>query len=88
MSSNGCGMTGGISKLWKLCTGKLPPFEMCCDEHDLAYDQVETEEDRKWADEHLQRCMAANGYPKLGKVFEIAVRYFGWVAIIKEKITG
>jgi len=75
-------MTGLCSKVWKLCTRQLPPFERCCDEHDLAYEQVVTEEDRKWADQHLQRCMAANGYPTLGFVFMVAVRYFGWLSIL------
>lgn len=82
MASNGCGMTGALSKVWKLFSGQLPPFQSCCDEHDLAYEQVETEEDRKWADTHLRRCMAARGYPKLGVTFMVAVRYFGWISTL------
>lgn len=85
MPSNGCGMTGLLSKSWKLATGTLPPFEACCDEHDLAYEQVETLEDKAWADDHLRRCMAASGYPALGVVFQAAVRSFGWLAIFKER---
>lgn len=88
MPSNGCGMAGEISKAWKCVTGTLPPFQVCCDEHDLAYDQIETEEDRKWADVHFGRCMMARGYTIIGAVFYAAVRAFGWISVLKQKIGG
>jgi len=86
MPSNGCGMSGAISRAWKAATGDLPPFEACCDEHDLAYEQVETPADKAWADDHLRRCMAARGYPVLGILFQLAVTLFGWLAILKGRL--
>ena len=85
MASNGCGMAGNVSRAWRALTGSLPPFEACCDEHDLAYEQVVTEADRAWADWHLRRCMAARGYPVLGLLFQVAVRLFGWWAVKRYK---
>lgn len=49
MASNGCGLFGTLSKVWRVVSGGAPPFEACCDEHDLAYEQIENEADRRWA---------------------------------------
>ena len=82
---NGCGVTGGISKLWRLVTGQYPPFEECCLEHDLAYEQAPNASDRLWADSHFLRCMTVNGWPKLGAIFFIGIRAFGWLAVLRHK---
>lgn len=82
MASNGCGLYGGVSALWWLLTGSAPPFEACCHEHDLAYEQIESEADRRWADVHFRRCMLARGYPVIGRLFYVAVRFGGWLTWI------
>lgn len=72
---NGC--TGGISKLWRLATGRRPPFEPCCNEHDLFYDEGGGSEDRRWADERMRDCISAAGYPALALLMWTAVRLLG-----------
>lgn len=84
--ANGCGITGLLSIVWKWCSGHLPPFESCCDEHDLAYEQIESESDRAWADAHFQRCVEAKGYKLPSYVMFILVRYVGWLAVLKYKL--
>lgn len=85
MSSNGCGMWGALSKAWRKLSGNLPPFEGCCDEHDLAYEQIETEEERAWADKQFLRCVQARGYPVTGFAMTSVIRAFGWFTWIKRK---
>ncbi|WP_164561994.1 hypothetical protein [Nitratidesulfovibrio vulgaris] len=77
MSANGCGRYGTLSRVWRGMTGTLPPFEGCCNEHDLAYEQAETEADRRWADDHFRRCVVARGYRVTGVVLWLLVRVFG-----------
>ncbi len=86
MSANGCGIWGEFTKAWAFLFHASPPFEACCDEHDLAYEQVETAADKAWADEHLRRCMAGRGWPVLGAVFQVVVTLFGWIAIFRERL--
>lgn len=86
MASNGCGFFGGVSWLWRKVSGQAPPFELCCHEHDLAYEQIESEADRKWADGQFRRCMASNGWPGLGRLFYAAVRAGGWITWIKRRM--
>lgn len=57
-------------------------FEVCCEEHDLAYEQIETEIDRVWADAHFIRCMQKHGYKNLGYFFNFLIRMFGWLSFI------
>lgn len=79
MASNGCGLFGGLSFAHRKVYGAAPAYEVCCDEHDLAYEQADTPAERKWADDHFLRCMRARGYPKWGAVFYGVVRYGGWL---------
>lgn len=79
--SNGCGLFGTLSKIADLF-GKHLPFAGCCDEHDLAYEQIETEADRRWADAHFLRCMVERGYPWIGIIFWIIIRAFGWLSFV------
>lgn len=48
MSSNGCGGAGEISRAWRSVLGTPPPWEGCCDQHDLAYSQGGPAEWRAW----------------------------------------
>ena len=80
MSTNGCGHWGTVSIIWDALTGQRPPFHGCCNEHDLAYEQAETDDDRAWADKHLLRCMKRRGWKYTGYAFYAAVRLFGWIA--------
>jgi len=84
--TNGCGLFGELSKVWKLFSGSFPPFSLCCDEHDLAYEQVNSEEDRLWADVQFLRCMNANAYPKAGYICFSIIRLFGWLALLPKRI--
>lgn len=77
MASNGCGHWGTVSHVWLVATGRRPPFEGCCDEHDLAYEQATTAEERAWADAHFRRCTARHGYHVSGAMMWAAVRIFG-----------
>lgn len=80
-----CGFFGTLSKVWFVVTGKLPPFEVCCEEHDLAYEQIEDEEDRIWADAHFARCVERNGWRKLGIACHALIRRFGWLTFLGKK---
>jgi len=74
---NGCGGAGTISKFWQRVFGKLPPWEDCCTEHDLAYEQGGPLEWRAWADALLRDCMQARGYPVRAWLYWCAVRLCG-----------
>jgi hypothetical protein len=75
--ANGC--SGGVSKAWRIVTGKRPPFEWCCDEHDLAYDEGGTSADRRLADKRLRECVAWAGYPRFAWVVWLGARAGGWM---------
>ncbi len=81
-----CGLFGTLSKIWERITGHVPPFEICCQEHDLAYSQIETAEDRAWADANFLRCVRIHGYPRLGYFLWLIVRLFGWTSRIVQKL--
>ena len=55
-------------------------------EHDLAYEQVNSEEDRLWADAQFLRCMNANAYPNTGHICFSIIRLFGWSALLPKRI--
>ena len=77
MASNGCGGAGEISRAWGWLLGQLPPWEKCCDEHDLAYEQGGDDATRAWADALLRDCMIRLGYPVRAWAYWTAVRLFG-----------
>lgn len=77
MGSNGCGGAGEISRFWRETLGTPPPWEGCCDEHDLAYDQGGPATWRAWADRLLRDCMIRRGYPVRAWLYWAAVRCFG-----------
>ena len=57
------GCSGGMSKTWRKVSGKNPPWEACCDDHDQAYAKGGTCLDRLMADIKLRRCVSNNGHP-------------------------
>ena len=71
------GCSGGVSRAWRLVTGKAPPFEECCNNHDYAYWLGGTERRREAADRRLRMCVTAHGYKKLAWAMWLAVRIFG-----------
>lgn len=77
MGSNGCGGAGEISSAWRSVLGTPPPWEGCCDEHDLAYSQGGPAEWRAWADKLLRQCMIRRGYLVRAWLYWLAVRLFG-----------
>ncbi|EPR43148.1 hypothetical protein dsx2_2508 [Desulfovibrio sp. X2] len=74
---NGCGGAGEITALWVRLSGHMPPWEGCCDAHDLAYTQGGPAEWRAWADRLLRDCMIQRGYPVRAWAYWLAVRLFG-----------
>jgi hypothetical protein len=75
--SDGC--SGLQSWLWKRFTRKGPPWEYCCDEHDVAYIEGGTLEWRKFHDLKLKECMEKAGYPTWANIYYWFVRAFGWI---------
>lgn len=73
--SDGC--SGGMSLLWPVLFGKLPPWEGCCVSHDRAYWAGGTDIDRLNADMRLFECVKANGHPYWALLMWCAVRVFG-----------
>jgi len=78
VASNGCGAAGGISRLWRWLTGGPPPWEACCNEHDLAYEQGGPAAWRAWADALLRDCMIRRGWPVRAWAYWLVVRALGW----------
>ena len=72
--------SGGMSLLWRACTKHGPPWEWCCDKHDMAYEELHggPEADRKWADGILRDCVAMSGHPVWAWTIYAAVRAGGW----------
>ena len=72
------GCSGLQSWLWRQFTGKGPPWEYCCNEHDLAYIEAGPIEWRKFYDLKLKECMTDLGYPTWAKIYYVFVRTLGW----------
>jgi hypothetical protein len=66
-----------MSAVFRAVTGKAPPWEGCCDEHDLAYRDGGTDEQRAAADKALYDCVKARGYPGWALLMYLAVRFAG-----------
>lgn len=71
------GCSGGMSATWRGIFGKAPPWEDCCDTHDIAYAKGGTREQRGVADLKLMRCVRRHGYPLVAEKMYIAVRVGG-----------
>ncbi len=72
---NGC--SGGVSWLHKRLFGRDVACVYCCDEHDLAYYEGGTAEDRRLADQRLRECVIEAGFPVPAWLMWAAVRVFG-----------
>ena len=70
------GCSGGMSKLWRFF-GSKPPWEYCCDAHDIAYAKGGTWRERRISDLRLQACIELNGYPRIAVLMYHAVRVGG-----------
>ncbi|MGZ5078627.1 MAG: hypothetical protein ACXWHZ_03670 [Usitatibacter sp.] len=71
---NGC--SGGMTAAWHSFLRRDPPWEGCCDGHDLAYRRGGSAQDRFDADVLLLQCVGA-GHRSWAVVMFIAVRLFG-----------
>ena len=71
-----CGVWGGVSKLWRWKSGKLPPFEKCCVDHDRHY--VMQDASRADTDKWFLVCMVQRGHLLLGLAFYALIRAGGW----------
>jgi hypothetical protein len=74
-TTDGC--SGGISWAWRKITGKAPPWEGICVEHDKIYWVGGTIEQRRAADRQLMSALTLAGHPILAFVFWIGVRFGG-----------
>ncbi|WP_298032476.1 hypothetical protein [uncultured Desulfovibrio sp.] len=66
-----------LTPLGKWLFGRDMPFRVCCDEHDLFYDQGGSAADRTFADRVLRECIRSMGYPVSAWIVWICVRLFG-----------
>ncbi|WP_319543146.1 hypothetical protein [uncultured Pseudodesulfovibrio sp.] len=59
------------------CTGIpwITPYEDCCDQHDLAYEQEQSKVAADWV---LRRCIRAAGYPVRAWLVWIGLNTVGW----------
>ena len=71
------GCSGGMSVAWRSLFGSAPPWESCCDEHDQAYAEGGTKEQRRIADCRLLQCVTKNGHPIWAFLMWCAVRVGG-----------
>jgi hypothetical protein len=74
VSKDGC--SGGLSKVYRLLTGKGPRYEYCCRRHDDGYARDGTATDRLKKDNDFAVCIAKTDPPAAGPIW-LAVRIFG-----------
>lgn len=85
---NGC--SGFMTRAWRFIVRHDPPWEGCCDQHDIAYSQGGDADDRRRADLQLRFCVDQNGHRYWAWVMWVGVRLFGWAywnAIKREQRT-
>lgn len=73
--SDGC--SGWFSPTWKLVTGRLPPWEGLCIEHDRSYWRGGTSKGRLESDEALRQGIIAMGHPIWAETIFRSVRAGG-----------
>lgn len=73
--SDGC--SGGMSWLWQLMTGDVPPWECHCVRHDRAYHRGGSAMHRRMVDLDLARGVERSGHPVWAWVMFAAVRVGG-----------
>lgn len=74
-TTDGC--SGGMTWCWRAATGKPPPWNGACVEHDYAYWQGGTKRQRAIADGLLMVRMIARGHTMLGLLMWVCVRVGG-----------
>ena len=74
-TTDGC--SAGMTKFWQTFFHKNPPWEGCCEAHDLAYWVGGPKEKRLAADTALRKCVSATGHPIWAFFIFWAVRVFG-----------
>ena len=79
-SSDGCSLfpegSGENSDLWLSCYRA----------HDLSYWRGGTRAERRAADDALEQCVAAKGYPKVAALMSMGV-FVGWHAIFADAVS-
>lgn len=77
--------SGKLSYLHKKLVGKHLSFNYCCEEHDFAYDEGGTIEDRKLADIRFRDCILS--YKQVGfKKYWLFV--VGWIIYYTVRVFG
>lgn len=77
-TTDGC--SGGMSWLYNNLFHKELPWRDVCVEHDKAYWQGGTKKERRDADIELMCGVAKSGYPIIGSLMYVAVRFGGhWI---------
>ena len=71
------GCSFGISRYWRTVLGYPPPWEKCCDIHDMAYEKEGSSTDRALADRNLGVCINRMGYPQVGPIYHIGTAILG-----------
>lgn len=71
------GCSGGLSLIWRLATGRPPPWEGACVDHDRAYWAGGDKRDRFVADADLLRRVGGAGHPVIAVLMFLAVRVGG-----------
>ena len=74
-TTDGC--SGGMSRLWRLATGRPPPWESACVEHDRRYWRGGSRARRKQADLWLAARVTLGGHPFLAAAMYASVRLGG-----------
>ncbi len=74
-TTDGC--SGGMSVLWRRLFKRPPPWEGCCEAHDVTYWQGGDRKDRANADVELMVCVARKGHPIWAFLMWAAVRFGG-----------
>lgn len=72
---NGCNV---LTRLFYYFIGRDVRFRHCCDEHDAAYAEGGSVEDRRQADERFKSCIESYGHPIAASWCYLAVRMVGW----------
>ena len=79
------GCSGGVSWFYRKFLRREVSFLYCCDEHDLAYEEGGSKDDRRLADRRFRECMKESGRPFKAWLFWVFVRAGGWLFWEREK---
>lgn len=71
------GCSGWMTWFWRTVLRRDPPWEGCCETHDVAYWQGGTALQRFEADLELARCVAKSGHRYWALAMLVGVRFGG-----------